>query len=344
MIGCDCPPEGECESLIAWLRRTPHGEILARMRAERARRSLAEFFRQAFVEAIEPSTPYEHGPHVDAICDHVQWQLEERARAVYDRSYKPSCLDLLINLPPRALKTIIIQVAAVAWAWLHWPELRVLCLSVNPKVSTEAADQCRALIRSEWYQQSFAPSWQIRDDKDGVTDMKNTAGGRRAARGIDANFVGEGADWRIVDDPDDPDKVHSEAIRTGVEHRWTHSISNRKTDPRTSITTGIQQRTHVDDWSSHRIAEGWTLLRLRQEYDPAHHWSTSMPCNANGRYKHGAAHRWQDWRSTKGETLHARFSPEWCAGERKRLGTIGYEAQHNQEPRLLEGNLFKRTW
>lgn len=347
-IGCDCPAPTERELLVAWIARDPR-RARDLIRGERARRSLAEFFHQAFTEAIEPSTPYEHGPHVDAICDHVQWQLEERARAVADRGYMPACPDLLINMPPRALKTIIIQVAAVAWAWLHWPELRILCLSTNPKVSTEAADQCRALIRSEWYQNTFQPGWQIRDDKDGVTDMKNTVGGRRAARGLDANFVGEGGDWRIVDDPNDPDDVYSEVKRQGVERRWRNSIANRKTDPRTTITTGIQQRTHVDDWSAARILEGWIVLKLRQEFDPKHRWVTPMPVGNDNRLAraggHAAAHRWQDWRTTEGETLHPRFTPAWCASEKAptKLGVLGFSAQHNQEPRLLEGGLFKRA-
>jgi len=346
VVGCDCaeleaPPPPAPATVAAWFARNP-GDALALIVGERARRSLAVFFREAFVNVIEPGTPYEHGPHVDAICDHVQWQLEERARAVAEPSHRHPCLDLLVNMPPRALKTKIVQVAAIAWAWLHWPDLRVLCLSTNPKVSTEAADECRSLIRSEWYQATFAPDWQIRDDKDGVTDMKNTAGGRRAARGWDANVVGEGADWRIVDDPNDPDDVHSEVVRESVDRRWRLSIANRKTSPRTTITTGIQQRTHVDDWSARRLAEGgWIHLSLRQESDPARASSTPMPCNGNRYAAHGAVH-WRDWRAAKGETLHPRFDAEFCAKERKRLGTLGYEAQHNQEPRLLEGGLFKR--
>lgn len=341
---CDCPEPTQAEQIRDWIARTPPAELLQQIRAERARRSLAEFFRQAFVEVIEPATDYEHGPHVDAICDHVQWQLEERARAVADRSYQMQCADVLINIPPRALKTIAIQVAAVAWAWLHWPHLRVLCLSTNPKVSTEAADACRSLIRSEWYQRSFAPEWQIRDDKDGVTNIANSAGGRRAARGWDANVVGEGADWRIIDDPDDPDDVHSEPIRESVQRRWRLSIANRKTDPRTTITTGIQQRVHVDDWSAHRVAEeGWIHVKLRQEYKASLRARSPMPVDASNRYTHGGAHQWQDWRTADGQTLHPRFTPTWCASERKRLGTLGFEAQHNQEPRLLDGNLFKRS-
>jgi predicted phage terminase large subunit-like protein len=343
--GCDCPEPTDEERRREWLANATPEEVKEATAAERAYLSLSEFFRQAFVEVIEPSTPYAHGEHVDAICDHIQWQLEERARAVADPTYVMQCQDLLVNMPPRMLKTIIIQVAAVAWAWLHWPELRVLCLSTNPKVSTEAADSCRLLIRSDWYQRSFQPAWQIRDDKDGVTDMKNDAGGRRTARGWDANVVGEGADWRIIDDPNDPDDVHSEVKRENVATRWTKSIANRKTSPRTSITTGIQQRVHIEDWSSARLAEGgWVHLCLRQEYLPTRHARTSMPVNAGGRYEHGGLHTWRDWRSVKGETLHpARFSAAWCAKERVLMGTLSYEAQHNQDPRLTDGNLFKRA-
>jgi predicted phage terminase large subunit-like protein len=344
-VGCDCPELEPAEALDEWVATTPIAEQSAHVDAALARRSLAEFFRQAFAEVIEPAVFYEHGKHIDAICDHIQWQLEERAHAILDRSYEMQCPDLLINMPPRALKTIIVQVAAVAWAWLQWPHLRILCLSTNPRVSTEAADKCRALIQSEWYQTAFAPEWQVRDDKDGVTALGTTAGGLRSARGWDSNVVGDGADWRILDDPDDPDDVLSDIIRAGVERRWQNSIANRKTDPRTSITTGIQQRVHIDDWSSHRIAEGWIRLVLRQEFSTkAERAATPMPVgNDNRLAKAPTGRTWCDWRTVNGETLHPRFTSAWCAKERKRLGPLGYEAQHNQEPRLTDGNFFKRA-
>ena len=45
-------------------------------RAERARRDLAEFSRQAW-PVLEPGTPLEWNWHLDAICAHAQAALED---------------------------------------------------------------------------------------------------------------------------------------------------------------------------------------------------------------------------------------------------------------------------
>lgn len=44
---------------------------LQQLKAEKARRSLKEFVKQAW-PILEPGTPFAHGIHVDAICSHLQ--------------------------------------------------------------------------------------------------------------------------------------------------------------------------------------------------------------------------------------------------------------------------------
>lgn len=345
-------PAGVRERMIAFFAANPPDVLLRGIRAERARRSLAEFFVQAFPE-IEPSgVELEHGWHITAICDHVQWQLECRARALADPEYTIPCLDLLVNVPPRTMKTLIIQVAAVAWAWLHWPELRIMCLSINPTVAKHASDLCRQLIRSAWYQDTFKPEWQIREDKDGVTSFGNTAGGHRDVRGWTANVVGEGADWRIVDDPNDPKKAHSAVERGSVNDRWRYTLANRKNSPRLTITTGIQQRVHEDDWSAHRIVESWVRLILPMEFEVTHPYAgpTPMPVANDNRLdreavagKHAAMHTWKDPRKVEGEILHPRFTREFLDKTKIELGSYGYAGQMQQRPSPSEGGLFKRA-
>src|SRR5262245_7311917 len=162
---------------------------LMAVRAEQARRRLYDFLRFAWAE-LEPGQAFEPGAHIEAICDHVQWQLEDRARAAEDPDYVMQVQNLLINIPPRCLKSRIVSVCATAWAWLRWPYLRILCLSANPRVSSRDADATRELIRSKWYQGWFAPAWKIREDKTALAGLGNTAGGFRAARGFDATITG----------------------------------------------------------------------------------------------------------------------------------------------------------
>ncbi len=66
------------------------------IKAERARRSLSEFIKQAW-HVVEPATQYIHGWHIDAISDHLTALRHGQIR------------NLLINMPPRHAKPVSIQ-------------------------------------------------------------------------------------------------------------------------------------------------------------------------------------------------------------------------------------------
>ena len=69
------------------------------LQAEKARRRLHEFVRQAW-HVLEPSTPFVDGIHVEAICSHLQALIEGRIR------------DLIINVPPGHAKSLLSAVLA----------------------------------------------------------------------------------------------------------------------------------------------------------------------------------------------------------------------------------------
>lgn len=309
-------------------------ELLRELDAEACTGSLYEFLLGAWHE-IEPGTPFEDGPHIRAICDHIQWQLEDRAIALGLLPKPPGwakmrAQNLLIRIPPRSLKTVIATICATAWAWLRWPTLRILSLSSNPRVMTEASDRTRGLIRSEWYQTTFRPRWTIRQDQDGVGKFGNTAGGWRMARGMLSRITGEGADWLLIDDPHDGAEVYSKAKRDAVNNKWRRSVSNRVNDPRFAIRTSVMQALHSDDWGQHRIADGWGVLLIRMEFEVR---------DTLRRSPYG----WQDWRRVAGEPLHARFTAEWRAQEKKDKGALDWAAQYQQDPAPLDGGIVKEA-
>lgn len=297
--------------------------------------SLHAFLVGAFHE-LEPGTLLEDGPHIRAVCDHVQAQLEDRAIALGLMPRPPGwtkmrAQNLLVRIPPRCLKTIIVTVAASAWAWLRWPTMRILSLSSNPRVTSEAADKVRGLIRSDWYQQTFRPSWRIREDMDALSKFGNTAGGWRAARGMTSRITGEGADWLVIDDPHDGAEVYSKAKREAVTKKWRTSIANRVNDPRYAIRTGVMQALHFDDWGQHRIADGWGALVIRMRYELR---------DAQRLSPYG----WRDWRTVEGESvLPLRFTPEWCDQEKKDKGAIDWAAQYQQDPAPIDGGIVQAS-
>lgn len=216
--------------------------------------SLFAFFTRAW-EVTNPGTKLESGRHIQAMCDHIQWQLEDRARAINEPTFVMRAQNLLINVPPRSLKTSVLVFATV-WCWLRWPAMRILYLSANPRVAQDGARSARDLIVSDWLQRTFRPSWTLREDQEALISFGNTSGGARVSRGLNSMITGEGADWICIDDPHD---MRDSDYEIGVTIAgYDSAVANRINDPRTSIRTAIMQRYREFDFSGHVLAQAST--------------------------------------------------------------------------------------
>ena len=98
--------------------------------AERCRRSFRLFIERAW-SVIEPHTTFIPGWHIDCIADH----LEAVARG--------DIRDLLINIPPRHMKSLAVAVFWPAWLWTQRPGTRFLCASYSLHLSTRDSVRCR---------------------------------------------------------------------------------------------------------------------------------------------------------------------------------------------------------
>lgn len=336
-----------------------HERLLRLTRASRMRRRLYDFFVGAW-HVMQPGVEFEPGWHVEAICDHVQCQLEDRARAVAWLQQHPGhrgdlppgvamrATDLAFNQPPRTLKTSIVT-AATAWAWLRWPSLAMLYVSANPIVTTQSARAFRDMITSDWYRETFEPEWEVRTDQDALGSIGNTAGGVRLARGLAAKMTGAGSQWLICDDVHDL-KDSAEQVQAAVED-YTSAVHNRVNDPRTSIRTLIMQRVDPGDLTA---AHPWKLVVLPMEYEPGRvggdgEWETVYG------FRDPREDAWRAANDNAGvdprtgeayepEVLHPRFTPTFLAAEKIRLsGTrAGYEGQMQQRPLAATAKMFRR--
>src|SRR5271167_1115067 len=94
---------------------------------------LGEFVRQAW-PIIEPSTPFVAGWHIDAIIEHLEAVSYGQIR------------NLLINVPPRHMKSLLVSVFWPAWEWTRFPERRFLYSSYAAQLSIRDSVKCRRLI------------------------------------------------------------------------------------------------------------------------------------------------------------------------------------------------------
>jgi predicted phage terminase large subunit-like protein len=330
--------------------------------APRALESMYEFGVAAFEAVLEPGTPLELSWHHEVITRHCQWQLEERRKCAESDNYWSPAQNLIENLPPRCLKTVLITVCGPAWAWLHEPNLRIRALSTNPRVSNGAAYATYRLVTSEWYARIREwgvanlglPRWDIDPKRSAPTNLLTTAGGARVAVGYNGEIVGEGSDWLLIDDPNDPDEVESETVRDAVNDRYDNSIESRVNHPRVSCRTIIQQRTHARDLSGHLLANeraNWVHLCVTQEYGhgPCHTCADDLIARTTTAHEcpdTTSTPIWVDPRTEVGELLHPeRFSPEFVAQIKAGEGGVTrFNCQHNQNPTVIEGNLMCREW
>lgn len=305
-----------------------------------AKRYLRHFVRQAWVH-LHPNTPLEWGKHVDALCDHIQNQLEDRWKAQEDPNFTMRAQNVLINVPPRTLKSTILALSCL-WAWLYEPTLRIAAFSANPQVSIQNARICHTIIQCPWYLQlPGAPN--LSKIHSALTDFGNDQGGTRFCRGLDSNVTGVGADWLQIDDPHDVRDSESQ-IRQTVDG-YDMAVHNRINNPRTSIRTGIMQRFRVDDFSGHMLEihtgnpakGGWLHLRMPMEYLVNHTCKCGSCVGTN-------VYGWQDWRTVEGEILHVRFTTEYLDTMKIVHGPYGYAGQYQQEPAPPTGGMIKNVW
>jgi hypothetical protein len=83
---------------------------------------------------LEPGTQFIANWHIDAICDH----LEAISRGELSR--------LIINIPPRHMKSLAVTVFWPCWEWLTRPETRWLFASYAQVLSTRDSLKGRRLI------------------------------------------------------------------------------------------------------------------------------------------------------------------------------------------------------
>ena len=123
----------------------------AKVDRELATRSFREFVRQAW-PIIEPLTPFVSSWHIDAIVEHLEAVTRGQIR------------NLLINVPPRHMKSILVSVLWPAWEWIAHPERRWLYSSYAAALSIRDSLKCRQLIESPWYQRFWGDRYALASD------------------------------------------------------------------------------------------------------------------------------------------------------------------------------------
>src|SRR6266705_6150427 len=98
------------------------------------------FMRNDFVAFVErgfrelnPQTEFQHNWHSDVIAEALEQCRTGKLRR------------LIINVPPRSLKSHMTSISFVAWLMGHNPAAQIICASYAQDLSDKLAADCRSL-------------------------------------------------------------------------------------------------------------------------------------------------------------------------------------------------------
>jgi predicted phage terminase large subunit-like protein len=239
---------------------------------------------------------------------------------------------LIINVPPRHLKSHLASVAFPAWCLGHDPSMQILCVSYAQDLADKLSRDCRRIFASDWYRRLFPTRLSPRHQA--VPEFETTAQGCRIATSVGGVLTGRGADIIIIDDPLKPEEALSQAQRRSANEWYDHTLYSRLNDKLTGAIVLIMHRLHEDDLAGHVLAqEDWNVVRLPAiaDEEELHRVETVFGRQSFGR--------------KAGEALHPeREPPEMLAQLRRTLGEYNFAGQYQQAPSPQGGGMIKAAW
>lgn len=283
--------------------------------------SFYEFFKAAFTEVLEPDTELHDTPIIRELCDILQQEAERIGRGEKRKKH------LLINLPPRLLKSKIISVCYNAWCWTRWPHFKFLTASVTDDLRTALSQETRTLLESDWYRAIFKDV-RLKDDQNQKTHYITTRGGERKAFSVGSASIGFGAHIICLDDIQQDTDEYSEATKHQASRFYEGKIKSRLNNKKVGLIVVVMQRLFVDDFTDY-------LLDIYGE-DTFQHISVPLELSEEAVVK---PERFKKYYDEDGLLLPELYDQEVIADLRKQPKT--YQAQYLQAPIVSDAGIFK---
>lgn len=280
------------------------------------RTDFASFLGKSFAETC-PGTAFLPNWHLSLIGEY----LEAARRGEITR--------LILNLPPRSLKSVCVSVAWPAWLLGHDPAARILAASYSQALALKHSLDCRQVITSAWYARAF-PQVRLAHDQNEKHKFMTTRRGYRFAASVGGTLTGEGGNFLILDDPLNPAQAASRSARENANRWFDHTFASRLDDKKKGVMVLIQQRLHAEDLTGHLLAKGgWEHVSL-----PAIETAART-------YSFGKVQKTRQ----PDEPLHeGREDADLLARAKRELGAHAFAAQYQQSPLPAEGALIRAHW
>lgn len=295
---------------------------LKEIEAEQYKRSYYRFFKEAF-KVLHPQEELRDNWHIEYLCNILQDRFEKVAR------HENKTKDLIICIPPRTLKSMIVTVLSTAWLWTKYPHVKFISASYSSDLAVEHTVKTRRILESEWYKERFGDSFKITTDQNEKSKYENDKSGDRRATSVGGTITGGGADIIICDDPLKVKEANSPIALEKAWEWWSQTMFSRLNNQNTGLRIVVMQRLNEND------VVGRLLENNTDEYEiiniPAELTDKVFPIELREKY-------------TDGLFFPKEFTLDVLSRARKSLGSAQYAGQYLQSPSPVEGNLIKKAW
>jgi predicted phage terminase large subunit-like protein len=284
------------------------------------RSDLATFIEHSFDE-LNPGTNYLPATYIDLMA------------ATLEKCHTGETKRLIINLPPRMLKSQAASVMFPAWLLGRDPTKQIICASYGQDLADKHARDCLALMKSDFYRRLF-PGTVLSQTKRSANEFVTTKRGYRLSISVGGPVTGRGGDVIIFDDALKPAEALSETRRPTTNEWFSGTLFSRLNSKENGVIIVVMQRLHQEDLVGYLLDRGhWEVLSLPaiaidNERMPYRNWFGGF-----------------NFERKPGEALHPqRESKETLLKIRENIGEYDFQSQYQQSPTAREGNVIKREW
>jgi predicted phage terminase large subunit-like protein len=294
---------------------------LTKAQSELYRKSFYDFSLDAF-KTLHNGQELIPNWHIKLLCDRLQVEAERIVNGGERDKH------LLINVPPRTLKSELVNVFFSVYCWILKDSIQFISSSYSASLSIVLSTQSRRLIESDWFIEHF-PDIKLSKDENTKSRFTTTNGGLRYSTSTGGTVTGMGGDVIVIDDPQNPQLARSEVERDNANRFFNETLRSRLNNPDKGIFIVIMQRLHEND-----------MTGMLLEKEP-HNWEhICLPAELSDNVK---PIELQDL-YVDGLLFPQRLSKSVLDGFKTGLGSYGYSGQYSQLPSPSEGGIFKGAW
>jgi predicted phage terminase large subunit-like protein len=208
-----------------------------------------EFFVMKVFQDLHDGNKLGSQPYIEYLCH----EFEDVANGKTKR--------LVVNLPPRHLKTFMGSICLAAWVLGRKPATKILIVTYVDQLAQHISYNIRQILQLAWFRTVFAT--RLADDRAKVNDFATTQGGGVYAASAGGALTGRGGDMIIFDDPLNIGDANNLEQIERVNERFDSLIMSRLDNPKTGKVVIIAHRLHAEDLSGHVLEQsGWRHVCL----------------------------------------------------------------------------------